>query len=270
MDKKEPKKMDNEQHSNLYSWFSSAISSWQNLIRSIIFLICCAVGIAFIVEKTINGLKANNLKITTSTGSTIEVGQNTKLQTFIVHPRGWNKTGLYLNKGDKLNISATGSVNLAMGRMMEALEYQYKIKKKNEDKTGINSREIKYFTKEEKLKSAFVYPWNGPEGIDYEEIYDNSAKKRVKDSEKDRVVSSAKVGQLIAFISPSNITFPDFSSSQVIPFSTSNTIVEVNKEGYLWFIINDLKLSGDKIGDKLIWQDNLGFFNILMAVNSKN
>ena len=55
---------------------------------------------------------------------------------------------------------------------------------------------------------------------------------------------------------------PDNSESQVIPYISPNSKTIVEKDGFLWFIINDEMPGDDKVKTRILWQDNLGMFNV--------
>lgn len=210
-----------------------------------------------------------NVKITTTSGTVLQFGKNTRLFNFVVDPRGWSKTDIRVKPGDRVTISASGSVNIAMGRMVKALIREYQIK--SENTVSKKSRDVIHFTEGQKKESVFAYPWNGPTGIDLTTIDDTDVVNHLRDTAGNLVLKTARTGQLIAVISQSSDNFPDIKSpdSQVIPFTSKDIIIPVKTDGYLWFIVNDEKYSNDKLANKIIWQDNLGFFHLMMTIDSK-
>jgi len=175
----------------------------------------------------------------------------------------WQSSDIHISEDELLTLDATGSIHIAMGRMTQSLKRQYEIKEANERDPRKNfSRSLDKFTAQELLDSTFAYPWNDPRGIEIEDLKDKSAIDRIQKLQSTRVHPSSNVGQLLAVIGPSNKLPPIISESQVIPFTSKVEKIAINKSGFIWFIINDERLTNDPIKTNIIWQDNLGMFSV--------
>lgn len=240
------------------SYLEKSTENIPSMIRSLIFVALIALILYTFIYNINKHVNPNSVSISASDGISVTFGDSQTLSSLLIHPRGWQSTGIHVKEGDILNIDASGSIHIAMGRMVTSLTEQYKIKdKNNNDGKG---RSLSSFTDEELNKSIFAYPWNSPTGIDIATITDNDAAARVKKLQEGRVSPKHKVGQLLAVIGNDSDITPDLTNSQIVGYTSSSNKIMMTKSGFLWFIVNDEKPKDNIIIDRIIWQDNLGMF----------
>lgn len=245
------------------------IESWPAFFRGIALLSSILFVFYLFAVQVVDRLHPSAVSISTDEGLSLKFDGAGTYKTILIHPRGWQSSGIKVKSGDELIIDAGGSINIAMGRMVQSLEVEYKYKARNE-KAG-KGRDVDAFSRKELEDSLFAYPWNGPEGIQISSLLLDSAIKRVKDSQSKRVAPFANVGQLLMVISKTDSReAPNLNESQVVPYGGKGSRVVVKEDGYIWFIVNDLKPDKDQIKRELDWQDNLGMFDVKLLINSKN
>lgn len=247
------------------SFLEKATEDWKSIFRSTVFL-SLLFGLFFLfVWALVSHVNPSSVSVSSGNGIAIEFGGSETLSAQLVHPRGWNPTRVRVNEGEEIIIDASGSIHIAMGRMINGLRYQYKVKEENEDTVG---RGLEHFTDEQVRNSVFAYPWNGPTGIVKEHLINESAKSRIASLQNSRVDPKARVGQLLMVIGESDTSSPDLSTSQIIPYSSAKERIIASRSGYLWFIINDEKMGDNRLINTLLWQDNLGMFSVKVLVKS--
>lgn len=245
------------------------IESWSAFFRGIALFSSILFILYLFAIQVVNRLHPSAVSISTNDGLSIKFDGAGTYKTILIHPRGWQSSGIKVMKGDELIIDAGGSINIAMGRMVLSLQDEYRYKASYED-LG-KGREVDNFSQEEIEKSLFAYPWNGPEGIQISSLLVDSAIKKVRGSQSKRVAPFANVGQLLLVISKTDShEDPVLNESQVIPYGGKGSKVTVKEDGYIWFIVNDVKPAKDQKIREIEWQDNLGMFDVKLLINSKN
>jgi hypothetical protein len=250
---------------------TNELSSWGGMYRILVFIIVLVSFLCAALLTTLHLLKNTGFRYISANGSTIIISPKTKIQQYLIDPRQPNATKIELKKGDNVRINVSGSVHIALGRIMKALQYEYMIK--DSLYKAIGKRDLKYFNREQLLKSMVAYSWNGPTGIDTNKIFDTLVRNSIRLSQQDRLMPKCKVGQLIAFISDYrdqyNLVAAD--TENIIKFNTESIEFKVKKRGYLWFTINDDFYRGDDNDDYLrnliTMQDNLGFFSATITID---
>ncbi|MBL4707301.1 MAG: hypothetical protein JKY48_02520 [Flavobacteriales bacterium] len=231
------------------------ISSWNNLIRSLILLIALLFGIFFIVEKII-GNRSLNLTVA---GTEIKIGDNGALKNHLVPPRGWTDSGISVKKGDKITIKSTGSINVAMAHMLDKLNNFIKILKTKEDMN------VELFTKNEIDAATFTFPWNDAKGISLTKMDNIDAIKLIKSTSHKLLDPTAKFGQLLIYNFEDETVHPHLEQltelDEVYQFEGDAIVLEIKGDGRIYFGINDVVLF-DKSKSELLWQDNVGFFSV--------
>lgn len=263
--------MTNDSTDTFFSIIRHAVSKWGDLFRAIVFVTAVLSALSAFIWLLLSQLAPRGLEIRTSTGTSIAFGRPGEVIRFdniLVHPRGWIDTGLNLNTGDEVTISASGSVNIALGRMLIALKNMEEAKQKNEkDK---NTRSVTVFSEKQEMDALFPYPWTGPEGLSDEDIRGDSARRSSRATSKDRIIPAARLGQLIAIVSPTHIC-PDngrpSGNPQVIAYEKNerSTSFRAAAPGRLCFIVNDVTYEKPN-SDTIAWQDNLGFFSVSLRI----
>lgn len=242
------------------AFFEKALESWQSMTKALVFFTASLLILTIFILIISENLNLDEVSVSSADGITLSFGSSETLNSILVHPRGWQSSGIRVKKGEELRTEASGSINIAMGRMVKSLAAQYNFKEKYEKLS--RGRSLDNFSTEELQASLFAYPWNGPEGVQLNKLTDQSAVNRIINLQESRVFQRAQVGQLLIVVAEDSEKIPEIAKSQVIPYRGPNSRTIVNKDGFLWFIVNDEKIRGDKRKDLIIWQDNLGMFSV--------
>lgn len=231
------------------------ITSWNNLIRTLILLVALLLGIYFILEQVIG---TRSVKLTVA-DTEIRIGDNGALKNHLVPPRGWTDSGISVKKGDKITVKSTGTINVAMAHMIDKLTHFTKIYRSKKDGN------VELFTKEEIDASLFTFPWNSAKGISLSEMDDIEAIELLKKTSRKFLVPTAKCGQLLIYNFQSESGHPQMEQltelDEVYQFEGDAVVLEIKGDGRIYFAVNDVVLF-DKAKSELLWQDNVGFFSV--------
>jgi len=183
-----------------------------------------------------------------------------EVYTLLVHPRGWQPTGITVSPGDQLVEKHYGETN--MGLDVVAIEENAKrvrafmdaVRKKMKVE-GISEREaIKKLKCPDYLKPGrYGWPWVGAEGYSWD--LPASLDKVPSSFSADTTLISNRYpsGRLLAYIGdPSK-----FDDKRLIDFAVENITIpsDVEKNAMLWLAVNDSTLS--------VWKyDNFGFLMV--------
>jgi hypothetical protein len=235
------------------------IKSWGNVMRTLVVAIIVFAGAYLVLHKI---LDTPNLNISVA-GSEIRVGENDVLKTNLISPHGWTNAKIDVKKGDKLIIDASGSVNVSFGDMAIDLTNAINIAATKENGN------VDSFTKDELWKSTLTYPWNGPEGIEFEKLKGDLAKNRVEAAKEKLLFRGAKVGQLL-ILNHKKSTDPQLQrlgmDAEVYKYAGTPLMIEIKEDGRLFFGVNDIVLE-DKANAHITWQDNIGYFSIVTLID---
>ena len=267
--------MSDENSLTFLGTLKNAISSWGNLIRSIIFVVSLFAAAVFSIYIIINHLSPTGFRITTEEGTSIEFvssQENVRYYTLLVHPRGWIDSRIRVKEGDKLTITASGSINLALGGLIESFQKMSSIQDQNCEKLKIKCKSFKHFTPEE-VEGIFIsHPWTGPEGYANSLINDADIRKSAANKAEQRVEPNSQLGQLLTIISPTNSCPDNIIRPKDIKiysyYKDDKSPFVVSSKGRLCFIVNDIIDPNTDI-NKLNWQDNLGIYSVNLKIESK-
>lgn len=176
----------------------------------------------------------------------------------LVSPQGLNDTGLDVKMGDEITMSASGKINLAMGRINRIMENKMRFKDKY-TKLG-KGKGAENFSAGE-LKDSTVpakYDWIDPLGT----IPDSGSPKRSL-----RVRPDANFGQLLFIMFPRKYNIEKWKPSpsdltQKIAYLPDTTFI-AKYNGRIYFIVNDVNY---KITNNIDWVDNSGFFHVKLLI----
>ncbi|XOF33079.1 MAG: hypothetical protein ACL93V_13845 [Candidatus Electrothrix sp. YB6] len=246
------------------NFMAIAVSSWKGTLRLIIIFTCFLLLLAAVVFILANLVHKTGAAVSIS-GTTISIGSKERLDSALVNPINWTDTKIDIKKGDCFILDATGSVNVALGHMNQALDTFAEISSSKKD------MKIELFTEKEIKRSLFPFPWNGPEGLNLKDVNDQNVIDRIKTSRNRFIHPNGEIGQLLAFISTSG-SCPDIYSQEepkgmIHPYFGPSTTHTAKVSGRLCFVINDVTTEEVKY-KKLIWQDNTGFFSIKIHIKS--
>ena len=247
----------------------NVFSNWGNLIRSIIFVVSVTASLGFLIYFIFTRIVPPGFKYTTENGTSLAFeASDEKLlyKTLLVNPRGWVNSGLDVLPGNTVSITASGSINIAMGRMTKALSERYGIKE--------NGKSYDQFTEEDIQKSLFVYPWTGPEGFNNTVLRGKKTQENIRKQQSTLIDPLAKLGQLRTVVAskndcPESISKIDLNSFSIYPYTDKTSYLFVaEKQGRLCFIINDSIHNNPGI-NKIFWEDNLGFYSVKVKIQEK-
>lgn len=213
-----------------------------------------------------SSLQKRGFKSLEISGSSIKLEIPTKKNEFqyliLVHPHGLVKTDIEVTPGDKLTFSASGSINLNLKGIIDAIamndSIETRILKQN---PNIILPETQFKISDIKAIIDMEHSWIGPRG-EIDTLFRLKTPK-TKEREKLRVRPDANWGALLAGISESRLTsiMPDTF------FIVGNyKEISVNVPGDLSFIVNDyLNVPNEHIRNSALYRymyfyNNLGYF----------
>lgn len=247
------------------------LSSWPQVARTLTFTAVFFILLFGGITLSLYVFKSSGLTIkSTSTGTSIQFSEfDTKIRfdTLLIHPRDWNDPAIKVKKGDKISISALGSVNVAAGLLNQSLATQYMHRQKNES-DGIG-RDVGLMTELQIHDSQLIVPWNGPEGFRSSSITKNNVKKTHDKESENRIIPHEKIGQLvIAVVSTGSCPTKGETrnSFQLVPYHKNLQFI-AEFDGNICFVVND-QYSQDHQVNQLFWDDNLGFFAVNLKIES--
>jgi hypothetical protein len=193
----------------------------------------------------------------------------------IVPPQGWQRSGIEVKKGDQIRFVAEGAVNIDLwGIMQKALkrhEFEDRITSaRNLDRqsTEPNSVPEYYFstdlTKEERDKLRLLRPWNGPNGNEETQIkkYENAFAARTAK----KVIPSAPFGALVGAVTDKVNHPPQKQDAFLIGKNYGGEEYYSQKDGQLWFNVNDVWDEQDTEYPNKFYDDNVGYFWVKVLI----
>lgn len=195
---------------NSNNWFYLLLGDYKRLAN---FLIMIGVLLLFMFGFSALFFKlliANEVKITQRPEGAwvFSLGKKDKTIHYELNPSSmWANTGYKINKGQILKINASGRINLAGHRLMDAA----------------------------KADSLPMFPWSGPEGIVNEKIINDPIIAKRRDC---LLLPDAPIGALIAGISDRSFSY----NSEMWEIGTDWEGISP-ETGYLWFAVNDSRLN---------------------------
>lgn len=213
----------------------------------------------------------SRIKISTPTGTVIEINddeQKTKVQSVLVSPQDWNDSLVSVEQDDKVRVTASGKVNVAIGLLIKRLAIQDDYRELNQRKG--KSRDVDKMDDEQVQNSQLIVPWNGPEGLDPSDVTDKLVRETQARYVIKRIIPNEKLGRLIIAIVPGDKcpskgeTAENFQRE---PYS-SNHVFTAKIKGRLCLIVNDHRIDDVK-RNQLMWDDNVGFFVATIKVTGR-
>src|SRR6266705_1113249 len=183
----------------------------------------------------------------------------------IVHPQGWQDSGIEVEKGARMSFRAGGQIHIDFNGLRQQAEDRSTMEKRLEkskhldrDSDDQNNLPEMYFSEEwdtnshetiwAHLKDQRKFrPWVGPEG------YDPSL-QAWRARQKRRAFPEARLGELIGQIKDSKGSPLDKAFE--IGTGIGMPDVHTKESGHLWLAINDVV---DPTYPELFFADNLGF-----------
>jgi hypothetical protein len=158
---------------NHQSWFS-VLSDWPSVARLAVVL-ALLFGVYYGVMRT---LPRNTQEFNIKGVGSIVFAQETKHGAeylAIVHPQGWQETGIAVKEGDNLSFEAGGDINIDLGGLVHSIARRHEIEENiigREKRAGRWPKERDTFspddrfTPEEKNEIKPLWMWSDPDGTD--------------------------------------------------------------------------------------------------------
>ncbi len=251
----------------------AAAGDWASLVRAVILIASVFASAGIFASCLLPLLAPSGMQLTIPGGTTIAFkgrGEQVEFYSVLVDAHGWTDSGVDVRGGDEIAFTASGSVQLAQARLIEAFQRMTDIKKGN--KASFGSRAITRFSEQQLKESLTAYPWASPLGFSDSEIRFEEAHQSAEEIIPTRVVPDARLGQLIAIIAPggqcpARRSIPP-SGPQPYLYVGSPTMIFSSGAGKLCFIVNDNSVPPDSVGglaelqEEVLWQDNSGFYSV--------
>ena len=248
-------------------FLSTAITSWQNVLRTLVLVAGISLALWFLFLAGINTLDSRKVKIISGETS-ILIGEN-RIESILVHPRGWVDTGIQVKKGDLISTRASGSINLATGRLVTKLSQIYESVSISDEHQGNFTSTISNNANEKLLDFAWVGPEGDPGTIspyfrDNQDIY---KKKKLQ-----FIDPRGNHGAMLFLVSKDGVLprlHEPLDDSQILAYSNTPTQFIAKHGGHLYIAANDEVILGDEIRTQVYWQDNIGHFAVTIVVESQ-
>lgn len=263
-------------------------SSWSELVQEVLadnrkllkFLAACVVLAVLVVGVAVALMKF--LGINTSQAEQVEMdaGQakfvlrlassNKTLAQYVVviHPQGWQDSGISVHSGDKLRFRAAGSVNIDLEGVISKVELRKKYeaevtRSKKLDRNSDDPKNLpeRYYSEKQLQDLRVNRPWTGPDG-NLEKAY-TSYRARIPE----RIMPERPVGALLGAL-PSAGKNPQASDAFFVGTSFGDKELVAPADGELWFIVNDVWNKQNPQYENMFFEDNIGSFWVVVSVTN--
>lgn len=208
---------------NSFKSFFQGFESDSHMIRFILTVSALSIIIFFLITSIIDELASgSNLKVRSiPDGATIIEIRDEPEEAFYLLPASkmWANTGITLEPGQKISITASGYVNLAFHRLSNS---------------AVNDEQPRH-------------SWIGPDGgeLNKPSEYDHMRKKNLIDTR-------SSFGKLLAVLVPSGAPTPGPrcprpENIQVVGSHNDNIVNQSGKNSMLWLVVNDTYLIDDSL-----------------------
>jgi len=193
----------------------------------------------------------------------------------IVPAQGWQRSGIEVKKGDQIRFVAEGAVNIDLWSIMQKVTKRHEFEdritsarsldRQSADPTSVPEH---YFssdlTKEERDKLRLLRPWNGPNGNDETKIkaFENAFAGRTAK----KIMPSAPFGALIGAVTETVNEPPRKQEAFLIGRNYGGEEFSSQKDGELWFNVNDVWDEGDTEYPNKFYDDNVGHFWVKVLI----
>lgn len=255
--------------------FDSMLSDPKKFI-SFLFMLGCIAGLIFLSFAVMNRYSGSPIKEInlSATGSKVLFETSTrageKESLVIVHPQGWQNTGIHVEEGSKLSFKSDGRVNIDGGGLLRTVMTRQDLEKQitiqhnlvNTSDKDDQSPEF-YFTPEQIETIMAPRPWVDPGGF-AADTRDEEALRLTYGNRKKRLeLEGANLGSLIGRISDGSKRSKTFEVGKKLLDYTADTT------GDLWLNVNDVKNLQPNLRQEIYYQDNFGFFWVTVTTKSR-
>ena len=196
----------------------------------------------------------------------------------VIHPQGWQETGIQVRKGDAVRLSAEGSVAIDLQGLVASVNRRIALEDRARALAQQRHQDLNQLLPErqwtpDQIKSIMPRrAWTGPNGYAYW-LYDTTSGARTNN----KMMPQARYGALLMAFSPTGQT-P--TTQQVIlvgrgQYDNANPcekdengtcVFHADRDGKLWFIVNDVWDSQDSLFPDKFYIDNIGQFYARVSV----
>jgi hypothetical protein len=191
----------------------------------------------------------------------------------IVPPQGWQRSGIELNKGDRVRFLAEGAVNVDLWGVMQKATKRHEFEDRitlarglDRQSTDPKSVPEHYFStdlsKEEQEQLKLLRPWTGPNGNEEIKVYQNAFAGRVTK----RIIPMAPLGALIGAVTEEADKPPEKPDAFLIGKNYKGEEFHSQKGGELWFSVNDVWDEEDVGYPNKFYDDNVGYFWVKVLI----
>jgi len=255
-------------------FLSDVLATWRSLGRFL--LLVCALGVLalafvfgvlrFLSTKAEEvDFKGAHIEASVLFANPTREGQ---VYTVMISPQGWQRTGIQVRRGDTLRFEAGGRVNVDLKGLIASLEERKRAEERI--RTARNAggwKTIKeadfapehYFTADEVKNMKPKWDWTGPDGITLEETKKNSIPAR----QMKTICPSKGYGALLAGIGEQSQGL----SRDLAFFVGSSRSTVADRDGWLFFAVNDVTNDEDRAFPDMFFVDNIGFFYARVTVS---
>lgn len=232
------------------------------------------------LASTVLGVKTEDLKELniSASGAHILLESVTKHHReyiVIVPPQGWQRSGIEVKKGEQVRFEAGGAVNIDLWGVMQKATKRHEFENKiasarNLDRQSNDPKSTPeyYFptdlTKDERDRLRLLRPWNGPDGNEEIQIklYENAFAGRTAK----KVIPSAAFGSLIGALTDKTNDPPKKPEAFLIGKNYGGEEFNSQKDGELWFNVNDVWDEEDTEYPNKFYDDNVGYFWVKVLI----
>lgn len=203
------------------------------------------------------------------------VTKNHREYVVIVPPQGWQRSGIEVKKGEQVRFEAGGAVNIDLWGVMQKATKRHEFENKistarNLDRQSTDPKSLPeyYFstdlTKEERDTLRLLRPWNGPAGN--EEIQIKSYENAFAGRTAKKIIPSAAAGALIGALTEKTNDPPKKQEAFLIGKNYGGEEFNSQKDGELWFNVNDVWDEEDTEYPNKFYDDNVGYFWVKVLI----
>lgn len=250
--------------------FDSLLSDWKKFL-SFLLMLCCLAGLILISFVAMNRYSGSTIKEInlSATGSKVlfEAKSPGGKRQFllVVHPQGWQNTGIHINRGSQISFKADGRVNVDGAGLFKTVIYRKDLEEKKKEafhldgKLSDEAQTPEYhFSDEEKKNVMLQRPWVDPDGFAQnttdERIPGLTYGNRVERLE----LKGENLGCLIGRIGDQS------NGSQLFKVGKKQEII-AQASGDLWLNVNDVRNLQSDLPQEMFYLDNVGFFWVVVT-----
>lgn len=248
-------------------FLSSLLDDWRKFARFILLL--CLIGsmVFLLAFGVLHSLPGNTGQLNLGTGSIIFSLPTQEGHDYlvVVHPQGWQESGIQVKIGDQLHFEANGKVNIDLAGLNSALAARHDAdqrilaEEKRSDRWEAEKNTFAqedHYTPEDLRKIRPTWKWTGPSGI--AETANFAMPARMKRC----ILPGREYGALLGAIQETGM---QPTTDDTFFIGATNDVV-AKRSGKLYFAVNDVQ-SNDKSFPDMFFSDNIGFFYAKVTVS---